>query len=131
MAPLTISGKNTNSSSLTDFDSWLANQPQGEFRDALSKISTTLHSGQDIIVATEEEELTPTQIARILGVSRAHLYKILDSGALPYRVVGARDRRIAMKDVKKYSERTEELRRKNAWQAAHLDDLEAAAIDEM
>ena len=136
MPALTVSGKtvsseNSDATLLRNLDSWLSGQPEGELHDALLKISATLHSGESIVVASEQEELTPAQVAGLLGVSRTHLYKILDAGVLPYRLVGARDRRIAMKDVKEYVERTENLRRQAAWQAAHLDDLEDAAIDEM
>ena len=30
----------------------------------------------------------------MLGISRTHLYKILDAGLLPFHIVGERDRRI-------------------------------------
>lgn len=131
MDSLTISSKNTGGTSIRDIEKLLVDLPEGELHDALRKMADTLHSGQDVIIAAEQDELTPAQAARILGVSRAHFYKILDSGVIPYRVVGARDRRIAMSDIKKYLDQTEELRRVNAKQAAHLRDLEAASLDEM
>lgn len=131
MDALTISSKNASSTSLRDIERALTSLPEGELHDVLRKMADSLQSGQDVIIAAEQQELSPSQAARILGVSRAHFYKILDTGAIPFRVVGARDRRIAMSDVKTYLQRTEELRRVNAKQAAHLRDLEADAIDEM
>ena len=131
MEALTLSSKDANSTSLRDIENALVHLPQGELHNALCKMADSLQSGQDVIIAAEQEEISPAQAARILGVSRAHFYKILDTGAIPFRVVGARDRRIAMADIKVYLHRTEELRRVNSKQAAHLRDLEADAIDEM
>lgn len=54
-----------------------------------------------MIIAGEDDAVTPNQAMRLLGVSRAHLYKV-DSGALSFTVVGSRDRRIAMADLRDY-----------------------------
>lgn len=64
-------------------------------------------------------------------MSRAHLYKVLDAGALPFTVVGNRDRRIAMADLHAYIAKTEELRRVNAREAARGCRTRALALDEM
>lgn len=64
-------------------------------------------------------------------MSRAHLYKVLDAGSLPFTVVGNRDRRIAMANLRAYIEKTEELRRVNARNVAHGRKTRALALDEM
>ena len=67
----------------------------------------------------------------VLGVSRAHLYKVLDAGALPFTVVGNRDRRISMSDLRDYVAKAEELRRVTARSAAQTRQTRALAIDEL
>ena len=46
-------------------------------------------------------ELTTLQAAKVLGVSRPFLIKLLESGTLPYRKVGTHHR-IRMEDVMNY-----------------------------
>lgn len=102
-----------------------------EMRDAFNKICGALSSGNSVIVAAEDDLVTTTQAAKVLGVSRAHLYKVLDSGALPFTIVGAKDRRITMADLRNYAVKVEEARRHAALVAAHPRSVHAAAIDEM
>lgn len=104
--------------------------PDGALRTTLENLSLALRGGQDTFVVSEKEDLTPAEAAKLLGVSRTHLYKILDSGALPYYVVGSRDRRIAAPDVMAYRARMLEMRKSHAEAAAHMDELDDLALDE-
>ncbi|QLG13472.1 helix-turn-helix domain-containing protein (plasmid) [Deinococcus sp. D7000] len=61
-----------------------------------------LGAGHTVALVTTEEEVTPARAARLLGVSRPHVVNaLLQTGALPYRMVG-KHHRIAMMDVLAY-----------------------------
>lgn len=77
-------------------------------------------SGQGITLILEAAELTTTQAADILQVSRPFLIKLLNEGKLSYRKVG-RHRRIRMEDVMNYKEAIDQQRE------AVLDQLVADA----
>ena len=104
--------------------------PNGALRTTLENLSLALRGGQDTFVVSEKEDLTPSEAAKLLGVSRTHLYKILDSGALPYHVVGARDRRIPARDLFAYRARMLAMQKRHAEAAARTDDLDDLALDE-
>jgi excisionase family DNA binding protein len=100
-------------------------------RHALSKITDDLKSGSDLVVASEEETLTPSQAAKILGISRGHLYKVLDSGALAFDIVGERDRRINQADLVDYQTRLQRARAEQARDLARRDSIEDELLDHM
>lgn len=52
----------------------------------------------------DDRELSTTQAARWLRVSRQHLVDLLKAGALPYRMVGAHHR-VRLGDLRAYQER--------------------------
>ncbi|WP_460530397.1 helix-turn-helix domain-containing protein [Humibacter ginsengiterrae] len=105
--------------------------PESAAREAIAALSDTLRSGRDVILAGADDTVTTSQAAKVLGISRAHLYKVLDSGALAYTIVGARDRRISMADLTDFVARTEELRRATARAVAQPGQTRALAIDEI
>ena len=57
-----------------------------------------LLSGERVTVLTEDQELSPTEAAAILGVSRPLVVLRMDRGELPFRYVG-KHRRAALADV--------------------------------
>lgn len=132
MPTRTFSAASATPESLDAFNRFVQSLPRGDaMRSTLEALSKELHAGEDVIFGTPSDALTPNQAARILGVSRAHLYKVLDTGALPFTIVGQRDRRIALADLHAYLAKTEELRRKSAEAAARADHIDDLAIDEM
>ena len=66
------------------------------FEDILRKLAT----GHAVAVTEQREELTPNEAADILNVSRPFVIKLLDEGALPFRMVGSH--RIPYADVVAY-----------------------------
>jgi excisionase family DNA binding protein len=103
--------------------------PEGSsLRSALSNMSDTVRAGCDVVVAPESDHVSPATAARILGVSRTHLYKVMDSGDLPATPVG-RDRRISLRDLREYLVRQDQVRKHVAERFAHPDRTRRAALD--
>ena len=73
---------------------------------ALVRILDELSEGRDVAVLTEGEggEVTTSQAAEMLGMSRPTLINLLESGAIPFRKVGTH-RRMALADVLAYRRR--------------------------
>ena len=78
-----------------------------QLRDILNHIA----QGNDIKILPIKQELTTTEAASILNVSRPYLVELLESGKIPFRKVGVR-RRILYQDVITYKEKVEAQRRK-------------------
>lgn len=131
MPTITLAATSTNTETLNAIDAFAETLPDGRAREALDTMISSLRSGNDVIIARSDDDVTPSQAAKVLGVSRAHLYKVLDSGALPFTVVGTRDRRISMADLRDYADRAEELRRSTARHVAQSRQVRALSIDEM
>jgi excisionase family DNA binding protein len=73
---------------------------------ALSRILHEVSEGHSVVIDTvgpEDPELTTTQAARLLGMSRPTLINLLKDGAIPFRLVGSH-RRVALSDVLAYRE---------------------------
>src|SRR5436305_14144368 len=61
--------------------------PDSAFR-LLVEILNQMARGHVVTVSAIEAELTTQQAAELLGISRPHLVKLLEHGALPFRKVG-------------------------------------------
>lgn len=70
----------------------------------LLEILEAMAAGRGVTLIPENAELTTVQAADILNVSRPFLIKLLEEGAISYRLVGTH-RRIRMDDVTAYKER--------------------------
>lgn len=69
---------------------------------------TTLAQGKDVEAAVQgQRELTSQQAADRLNVSRPHLVKMLEEGALPFTKTG-RHRRIRFSDLIAFKQRRDE-----------------------
>jgi excisionase family DNA binding protein len=74
--------------------------------------------------------LTPNQAADRLGMSRTHLYKLLDRGEImSYRV--GRDRRIQLNDLLAFESKRQRDRRELAERIATQQKTLGRAIDEV
>ena len=74
-----------------------------------AELLTLLHDmgkGKGFAILPLDKELTPSQAAEALGVSRTHLMRIVQKGEIPYRMVGSHHR-MCLEDVLKYREERE------------------------
>jgi excisionase family DNA binding protein len=97
-------------------------------RDFLNEVLTSLRDGADVSVVANEKQMTPSAAAKLLGVSRVHVYKLMDHGDLKYTRVG-NDRRTSLGDVLQFQSSQDAHRRTMAERAAHPDLTRQAAID--
>lgn len=67
-------------------------------------ILEAMAAGRGVTLIPENAELTTVQAADVLNVSRPFLIRLLEDGAIPYRLVG-KHRRIRMEDVMNYKAR--------------------------
>ncbi|HEX4183737.1 MAG TPA: 3,4-dihydroxy-2-butanone-4-phosphate synthase, partial [Caulobacteraceae bacterium] len=74
--------------------------PRPAFR-LLVEVLSQMARGNVVAVTPIQADLTTQQAAELLGVSRPHLVKLLESGRLPFRKVGAH-RRVRFEDLAAY-----------------------------
>jgi len=58
----------------------------------LTNIMDARVQGAEVVVTHGLQEVTPAEAAKILGMSRPQVRKLLDQGRLPYRLVGSHHR---------------------------------------
>lgn len=87
------------------------------------KILDGIAEGHGVAVhRVNDEELTTSQAAELLGMSRPTLVDLLEKGEMPYRMVGTH-RRIRRRDVLAYRERTQRGRSAAAVERPREDRL--------
>lgn len=101
-----------------------------ELRDVLLAVSHCAREGVEFAIVDDMAVLTPSQAAERLGMSRTHLYKLLDRGEIVSHRVG-RDRRIRMRDLIAFDEQRQRDRRELAERFATQQRTRAGAIDEI
>jgi excisionase family DNA binding protein len=75
----------------------------------LKDIVRNMQAGRAIVLMPEKQQLTTQRAAGLLGVSRPHVIKLLNSGDLPYHMVGSH-RRIYLADVLAFAKRRDSER---------------------
>ena len=102
----TLTADKVSADELAQTEEFAQGLPQGSpLAIMLEGLLDAVRRGADVTLASDKE-LTPSQAAQLLRVSRPHLVKIMDRGLLAYRLVGS-NRRIAMADLLDYIERHE------------------------
>ncbi|MCQ4624879.1 helix-turn-helix domain-containing protein [Corynebacterium sp. CCUG 69979] len=102
----------------------------------LRRILTATEDGKNINVFADDAELSPNEAAKLLKMSRPHLTSFMDTGHLPYHMVGTH-KRIKMSDLKAFMKSREEGAEimvnalHNSSPKVHATDLDDAALDEL
>ena len=91
-------------------------------RDVLTRIADVLASGRGVAIVPVDRELTTTEAAGLLGISRPTLIKLLEAGEIDYSRPNS-SRRIPLDQVLAYRDRRGRARR------AILDELTADAVE--
>ena len=73
-------------------------------RDVLTRIADVLASGRGVAIVPVDRELTTTEAAGLLGVSRPTLIKLLETGEIGYSRPNS-SRRIPLDQVLAYRDR--------------------------
>jgi len=89
----------------------------------LVKLIADLCEGQSVAIVQNDAQLTTVEGARMLGVSRQFLIKLLERGEIPHHLVGTH-RRIYVRDLLAYKAKRDSNRRKI------LDDLTRAEAED-
>jgi excisionase family DNA binding protein len=77
----------------------------------LVKLIGNLCEGQSVAIVKNDAQLTTVEGARMLGVSRQFLIKLLERGDIPHHMVGTH-RRIYVRDLLAYKAKRDSNRRK-------------------
>ncbi|GJF28032.1 hypothetical protein KNE206_07320 [Kitasatospora sp. NE20-6] len=101
-------------------------------REALAVLMETMAliaSGRAVEVIAKNLELSTIQAAKALGVSRPHLVKLLDKGAIDFRMVGTHRRvDVASLEVYQRREQKDQARRRQAAVASAIGSTEAEGL---
>jgi excisionase family DNA binding protein len=85
----------------------------------LAKVLGFLARGEGVNVIPDTAELTTQQAAEFLNVSRPYLIKLLETGEIPFRLVGTH-RRVRFRDLSEYKSRDDLDRRRAADELTQL-----------
>jgi excisionase family DNA binding protein len=92
--------------------------------DEVLHLLSEVASGREVSVDAQETELTTTEAAELLNVSRPHLVELLEDGEIPFHKTGSH-RRVYRRDILEYKQNqrreAEDAMQKLADQAQDLD----------
>ena len=126
----TLPTDNVTSEQLDALDAFAHSDVGPELRDLLLSLSSCLRAGDELAVIDGNATITPSRAAERLGMSRTHLYKLLDRGEILSHRVG-RDRRIRIHDLLEFEEQHQRDRRELAERFAQQRRTAADVDDEI
>lgn len=101
-----------------------------EILEVVQSLTYSRRNGAEVGIVDAATMFTPREAAERLGMSRTHLYKLLDRGELAYDNVG-RDRRIPYAELVKFELQRQHDRRELAERFARQHQTRAGAVNEL
>ncbi|MDR2566088.1 MAG: excisionase family DNA-binding protein [Bifidobacteriaceae bacterium] len=111
-------------------EQFAAASPSQELADVLQRLIHCIRQGDELTIIDGSADVTPNQAAAQLGMSRSHLYKLLDRGEIAFHRVG-RDRRIRLRDLLEFEGRRQGDRRELAERFAHQRENRDHVVEEL
>lgn len=93
----------------------------------LCQLLADINEGRSVTILQEQAQLTTVEAAKLLGVSRQFLISLLESGQIPYFMVGTH-RRVYAREVLAFKARRDAARRAALDKLSH-DETEAGSYD--
>ena len=87
----------------------------------LARILKEISQGNPVSIVPIATEITTQAAAELLGCSRPHIVKLLESGRIPFNKVG-KHRRIKYEDLVAYKKEMKALQRKRIQELMELDE---------
>jgi excisionase family DNA binding protein len=91
-------------------------QETGEYiaipKSSMDLLSSMLSNDVPVTIVPRETELTTQKAANMLNVSRPHIVKLMEQGAIPFKKVGSH-RRVLLKDITHYRMKLDQQRAKS------------------
>jgi excisionase family DNA binding protein len=121
-----LEGDQVSRDELSILDETIAKLPaHSTLGQALASARNSLCDGRPAVISGFLEEVSPSQAAKYLGVSRPTVYKLINSREIPSHMAGSHHR-IVMRDLVAYEARRDVARRELAETFAHADAAEAS-----
>ena len=89
--------------------------------ELLGEILKSMSEGIPISIVPEATEVTTQKAAEIIGCSRPHLVKLLETGEIEFIKVG-KHRRINIEDVYKYKLKMKEIQKQRIIEMMNFDE---------
>jgi excisionase family DNA binding protein len=106
----TVQGKHVDQEDLRSLAATVDRMSPGPLSEAMAGVVRSLTEGGDVLVGPVGVDLSPADVAALLGVSRPHVYALIERGALPAHRVGTHWR-LNVQDVHAYARQRDEGRR--------------------
>ncbi|MDR2975435.1 MAG: helix-turn-helix domain-containing protein [Propionibacteriaceae bacterium] len=129
MATLVKTGS-VSSNQVEKIEGFLKTDISPELREVLSTLIACIKAGTDLVEVGPSTELTPSQAAKVLNMSRTYLYRLMDRGDIQFHRVG-RDRRLTGADIATYIGVNDAGNRELAERFAKQDQADKAAVIEL
>ena len=126
-----VLGRQPDSNDVAEIQDLAASNVSDSVRKVLLELVSSVHNGEEIVARGEEQELSPAEAARELGMSRTHLYKLLDRGEIEISARVGSHRRIRARDLRAFEEHRHAHRVELAGKFAKQDAIAADADKEI
>lgn len=119
--------RDLNTAEIAEIESFADAAKSDVVREVLRDFVSSARSGNQVIAVEDAQTFSPAEAAKKIGMSRTHLYKLLDRGDLPFHRVGSH-RKIYAHDLIEFEQKRHKDRIDLAERFAHSHE-NIAAVD--